>query len=392
MRIVTFSTLYPSSARPHFSVFVENRLRRLLETGEVEARVVAPVPWFPFKGPRFGVYGAYARTPHAEVRNGILALHPRFLAIPKVGRAMTPLSLAVSALPVLKSLAVHGFDFDLIDAHYFYPDGVAAALLGRWMKKPVVITARGTDLNIFPNYLIARRYIRWAAEAADGLITVNGALKAKLQDLGIADDKIRVLRNGVDTNLFRSIARDKARGMVGAGEGPLLLFVGNLVDLKGQDIAIRALVELDTASLMIAGIGPEEQRLKGLAEKLGVARRVRFLGGVPHRELPAYYGAADALVLASSREGMPNVVLEALASGTPVIASDIPGMAELIGPPESGRLMAKRTPEALAEAVRRLLANPPSRAATRAYGETFGWDTTTAGQVDLFRDILARRS
>lgn len=392
MRIVTFTTLYPSSARPHFSVFVENRLRHLVASREVETRVIAPVPWFPLKGGRFGLYGAYARTPRAEERNGIKAVHPRFPVVPRIGMSIAPLTLALWALPAFKRLIRRGYDFDAIDAHYFYPDGVAAAILARWLKKPLVITARGTDLNVFPNYMIPRRYIQWAAGVADGLVTVNGALKARLQALGVPGGKIRVLRNGVDTEMFHPVDRAAARAEIGAGEGLLLLSVGNLVELKGHDIAIRALGDLDQASLIIAGTGPEVVRLKALAEKLGVARRVHFLGGVPHRDLPIYYSAADALVLASSREGMPNVVLESLASGTPVVASDIPGMAELIGPPESGRLMAARTPEALAEAVRNLMADPPDRAAVRAYGETFSWDATTAGQIDLFQEILARRS
>jgi len=392
MRIVTFTTLYPSRARPHFSVFVENRLRYLVASGEVEARVVAPVPWFPFKAGRFGLYGAYARTPRSEVRCGVAVDHPRFPAVPRIGMAVAPVSLALSTLPTLKRLIRGGYDFDLIDAHYFYPDGVAAVMLGRLLGKPVVVTARGTDINLFPGYMIPRHYIRWAARSADGLITVSAALKDKLQSLEVPADKIRVLRNGVDLDLFRPRPQDWARQQIGAPAGLLLLCVGNLVELKGHDIAIRAVAALDNASLMIVGTGPEEARLKALVAQLGIARRVHFVGGIPHRELPLYYAAADALILASSREGMPNVVLESLATGTPVIGSDIPGMSELIGPPEAGRLIASRTPEALVETVRQLMADPPRRDATRAYAERFGWDATTKGQLELFREILASRS
>jgi glycosyltransferase involved in cell wall biosynthesis len=390
MRILTFTTLYPSAARPTFGLFVENRLRHLVASREVETRVVAPVPWFPFKGERFGVYGAYARTPAHEVRHGIEVEHPRFPVVPKLGMRLTPRSLAHFARPAIERLIRDGYDFDLIDAHYFFPDGVAAAMLSRMFNKPLVITARGTDLNVFPDYPAARRQIEWAADVADGLITVNRALAKKLQSLGAGPDKIRVLSNGVDLDLFRPLDRTEARGRIGAGDGPLLLSVGNLVQLKGHDITIRALSLLENASLMIAGSGPEEARLRELARDLGVADRVRFLGAVPQKDLPPYYAAADLLVLSSSREGMANVLLESLGCGTPVVASDIPGMGEVVGPPESGLLMKARTPEALAEAVQTLLANPPAREATRAYAEKFSWDATTKGQIDLFRDILTR--
>lgn len=390
MRILTFTTLYPSAARPTFGLFVENRLRHLVGSGEVETRVVAPVPWFPFKGERFGVYGAYARTPVHEVRHSIEVEHPRFPVVPKLGMRLTPRSLAHFARPAIERLIRYGYDFDLIDAHYFYPDGVAAAHLARIFNKPLVITARGTDLNVFPDYPAARRQIEWAANVADGLITVNRALADKLQSLGADPDKIRVLSNGVDLDLFRPLDRTEARGRIGADEAPLLLSVGNLVPLKGHDITIRALSLLENASLMIAGSGPEEARLRELARDLGVADRVRFLGAVPQKKLPPYYAAADLLVLSSSREGMANVLLESLGCGTPVVASDIPGMGEVVGPPESGLLMKARTPEALVEAVQMLLANPPARGGTRKYAEKFSWDATTKGQIDLFRKILTR--
>lgn len=390
LRILTFTTLYPSAARPTFGLFVENRLRHLVASGEVEARVVAPVPWFPFKGDRFGVYGACARTPHREVRHGIEVLHPRFPVIPKVGMQFTPISLARFARRTIEGLMAEGYDFDLIDAHYFYPDGVAAAMLGRWLRKPVVITARGTDLNVFPDYPAARSRIVDAATQTAGIITVNGALKARLQELGVDGSKVRVLPNGVDLELFNPDGDREADG--NTGQGPLLLSVGNLVPLKGHDITIRTLTILKEARLVIAGTGPEEARLRDLARTLDVADRVRFLGVVPQTELPRWYRAADALVLASSREGMANVLLEALACGTPVVASDIPGMGEVVGPPESGRLMTDRTPEALAAALRALLTNPPDRAATRSYAERFSWDATTQGQIKLFQEVLARRS
>ncbi|MFC7335304.1 glycosyltransferase [Rhodocista pekingensis] len=390
IRLLTFSSLYPNREQPGFGVFVENRLRQLCATGEVQATVVAPVPWFPLASPRFGRYGALARVPAREFRHGIEVLHPRFPALPKVGTALSPGLMAAALLPFLRGLIRQGRHFDLIDAHYFYPDGVAAVLLGRALGLPVTVTARGTDINHFPTLALPRRLIRRAAERADGLIAVAGPLRDRLRDLAPAAPDPLVLRNGVDLRQFSPSDRAAARRALGLS-GPLLLSAGNLVAGKGHDRVIRALTDLPGVTLAIAGKGPEEDRLRRLAAELGLAERVRLLGALPHAAMPGAYNAADALVLASASEGCANVLLEAMACGTPVIASDVGGASELVITPAAGSLLPDRTPAAIAAAARALLAAPPPRAATRAHAERFGWEATTAGQLALFRRILAGR-
>ncbi|HEX9173229.1 MAG TPA: glycosyltransferase family 4 protein, partial [Telluria sp.] len=147
MKILTFSTLFPNSEKPGHGIFVETRLRHLVASGQVEARVVAPVPWFPSAHPRFGQYARQARVPRAELRHGIAVSHPRYPVLPKIGMNVAPLLLAQAVKPAIARLLDEGFDFDLIDAHYFYPDGVAAAMLARHFNKPLVITARGSDIT-----------------------------------------------------------------------------------------------------------------------------------------------------------------------------------------------------------------------------------------------------
>jgi glycosyltransferase involved in cell wall biosynthesis len=209
-----------------------------------------------------------------------------------------------------------------------------------------------------------------------------------MTDLGIALDRITVLRNGVDLAVFRPIPPAEARAALGeTSGGPLLASVGHLIERKGHHLVIGALPRLPGARLLIAGTGPERRRLQNLADDLGVADRVRFLGQVPHEELVRLYGAADALVLASSREGWANVLLEAMACGTPVVASNIWGTPEVVAAPEAGRLMADLSTDGVAGAVRSLLDAPPDRRATRRYAERFGWDATTAGQVAIFNRL-----
>ncbi len=312
--------------------------------------------------------------------------------IPKIGANLAPFSLYQAAARTLARWRTQGYDFDLIDSHFFFPDGVAAVLLGRHFDKPVTITARGTDLNLMPRYRVPRALIRWAARHADGLITVSAALKQPLVDLGIAPERVVVLRNGVDLARFRPPAdRPAQRSALGLTR-PTLLSVGHLIERKGHHLVIAALAELPGLDLLVVGDGPDAATLRAAAQRHGVADRVRFLGALPHGDLPRLYGAADALVLASSREGWANVLLEAMACGTPVVATPIWGTPEVVTTRAAGVLAAARSVAALAAGVRDLLAAPPERPATRQHAEQFGWEPTTQGQLDLFREILNRRT
>ncbi|TCH96488.1 glycosyltransferase family 4 protein [Roseococcus sp. SYP-B2431] len=373
LRLLTFSTLYPNPARPHHGVFVENRLRHLVASGEAVATVLAPVPWFPGRG------GAV--TAHEE-RHGIAVHHPRFVAPPGLGMYTAPRALHAAARAAMARLIAEGARFDAIDAHYLYPDGVAAVRLGEEFRLPVVITARGSDTSQLPNHAWPRRLIRGAIDRAAALIAVSAGLKDGLIALGAPPDKVTVLRNGVDLETFRPPPRRAAPG------APVLISVGHLIPRKGHDLVIGALPSLPRHRLVIVGNGPDRAQLEGLTRRLGVADRVWFAGPQPHAALPSFYAAADVLILASSREGWANVLLESMACGTPVIASPAWGSREAVAAPEAGLVLDETTPSSIAAAVRRLLADPPAREATRAYAEGFSWDETTAGQLALFRRVL----
>ncbi|MBL8379251.1 MAG: glycosyltransferase family 4 protein [Burkholderiales bacterium] len=391
LRTLLFSTLYPNAIRPGHGIFVETRLRQLLALGGVEARVLAPVPWFPFAHPRFGEYAQFARVPASEVRHGIPVDHPRYVQLPRIGMTLAPFALAAGALPFARRMLRSGFEFDLIDAHYFYPDGVAAALLGRVLGKPVVITARGSDVNVLPRFPVPRRLIRWAASSCAAIVAVAGALKRSLITLGVEERKVVVLRNGVDLEVFYPEPRAAAREKFGVS-GFCVACVANLVPLKGIDLVLEAMRDLPEATLLLAGSGPEEKSLRNRADALGVSGRVKFLGRLPQEQLRALYGAADVLVLASTSEGWANVLLESMACGTPVIATPVGGSPEIVAGPAAGMLLEERTVAALLKALRQVRDATPDRAATRRYAEGFGWLPTSHGQVDLFRSIIAGRS
>ena len=388
LKILTFSTLFPNAVEPHHGIFTETSLRQQLSGGEMRSVVVAPVPWFPAKARLFGRYANYARVPREEMRGGVRVLHPRYLNLPGVGMHVAPLMMAAAARGAIAGLIAEGYDFDVIDAHYFYPDGVAAALLARHFDKPLVISALGSDITLLPRYRWPRRQIRWAAGRAAAMISVCEALKTEMTHLGLAGERIHALRNGVDLALFHPEPREAVRRALGI-DGYTLLSVGHLVPRKGHDKVIRALPELPDVRLVIVGGGPERQRLEQLARSLGVGARVRFAGLLGQPALRSYYSAADALVLASSREGWANVLLEAMACGTPALASNVWGTPEVVACHAAGRLLPENSAAGIVQAVRALRADAPERSATRAYAERFSWADTSRAQLDLFMRAAA---
>ena len=383
LRVLVFSTLYPNATQPNHGVFVENRLRHTLAQGGIEATILAPVPYFPVANPAFGRYAVYARVPRQETRHGLEIYHPRYPVIPRIGARFTPGFLYHAARRVLDRLIRDGARFDLIDAHYFYPDGVAAARLASEMQIPLLITGRGTDLTLIPQTEPERSQIQWASRQASGLITVCEDLRQKLIGLGEEPSRIVSLRNGVDLKRFSPGDRAAARQRLGLS-GFTLLSVGSLISRKGHELIIAALAELPDASLMIAGSGPMRAELERVAQEKGVTARVRFLGEIAHDDLTDAYRAADMFVLASSREGWANVLLEAMACGTPVVATNVNGTPEVIQDSALGQLVEERSAPALAQAITALRLRTPDRNAVRTYAEQFSWEATARANKALF--------
>jgi len=383
--VLTFTTLYPNAAQPQHGVFVEQRLLRLVDAG-LQAEVCAPVPWFPLAYPMFGDYARFARAPYLEMRHGLRVLHPRYPVVPKFGMSIAPWLLYRAMQPVFKRSPILRTDFDIIDAHYFYPDGVAATWLGHTLRKPVVITARGSDINLLARFPRPRRMIRCAAHACAAIVTVSAALRAELLNLGVAAGKIHVIRNGVDLHRFRPLPRDVMRRQLRLNRRTLLC-IGKLVPSKGQELVIAALKALPDWDLLLVGEGPQRAQLEEQCRRLEISERVRFLGSLPQDELPALYSAADILVLASEREGLPNVVLEAMACGTPVLAAAVGGVPEVVTAPAAGRLLTERSSSAIVGGILALHAERPSRSATREYAEQYGWASATAAQLALYEHV-----
>ena len=389
-----FSSLYPSSALPRAGIFVETRLRELLQTRRVQTKVVAPIRWSPVHDARFGVYAQIAAAPSRETLHGIDVLHPRFLTIPKVGMNVAPFLMAIGAARALRQLRSEGFDFEAIDAHYYYPDGVAAAILSRWFDRPLAITARGSDINHISSYWWPRWLMRQAARRASASIGVSEALVAKMKTLGFDATKLLTMRNGIELDRFRPTDRADARSALGLSARHVVLTVGNLNEHKGQGLVIRSLPlvlsEFPETLLVVLGDGPDSAALRTEADRLGLRDRVKFVATMPQEQLCRWYSAADVLVLASSREGWPNVLLECMACGTPVVASDVGGVREIVRDPGVGRVVPERSERPLATAICEVIRQSPSCVEVRQYAEQYGWGSTSLAQAELFESMASR--
>ncbi len=390
LRILTFTSLYPSAARPRHGIFVESRLQRLIARGGVRAKVVAPVPWFPFTGARWGEYGRMAATPRRELRNGLEVRYPRYPMLPQVGMALQPNAMAHAGLRAVESMLREGEEIDLVDAHYLYPDGVAAATVAQRIGRPVVLTARGTDVNVIAQMPGPRARILRAVEGSAGVIAVSSALKTALVGLGVAAGRIAVLRNGVDAALFYPEDRSAARKRLGltAEDVPIVVSVGNLIPGKRHDLVLEAASQIERLHVLLVGRGSERSRLVQMARVLRMTERVHFLDEMSQERLRLVYSAANVLVLASEREGWPNVLLESTACGTPVVAFSVGGVPEILTDPAAGTVVrGSRGAAPLAEAILGLLNHPPAREAVRSAAERFSWAPVLDAQLAFFRRV-----
>lgn len=387
VNLLVITTLFPNKMQPRHGIFVETRVRKLTEGGKFRATVIAPVPWFPFKTWFQTRYSVYANVPKEERRGEMNVYHPRYLVIPKIGFVVTPVFLALSIFLCIRRQAKLGLNFDLIDAHYYYPDGVSAALVARLFKKPLTITARGSDINILPNFRIPKKWMQWASTVASKNISVSEALKLRMLELGFQADKLFVSANGVDLNLYQPIQRAET-ALKGGGCPDLLLSAGNLVELKGHDLVIKAMVQLPAYHLCIAGAGELETELKALATELCVSDRVDFVGAVLPEDMVELYNRAKFFVLASANEGMPNVLLESMACGTPVVATAVGGVPEIIRSNEAGVLVKEREVEEIVAAIKFMASLDGNRQETRNYARKFSWDTTIPSLENLLLSVL----
>jgi glycosyltransferase involved in cell wall biosynthesis len=395
-RAVVLSTLFPNPAQPTAGVFVRERMFRVARS--IPLIVVAPMPWFPFQGlirrwrPHFR-----PPAPAKETEAGIEIHRPRFLSVPGALKGLDGGFMAVACLPLVASLKKR-FGCNLIDAHFAYPEGYAASLLGRWLDLPVCVTLRGTEVPLARDPARRRRMID-AMNGATRIIAVSDSLKRHAVALGVDADKIAVIGNGVDTAKFKRLDRRAARDKLGlAGDGPVLISVGALVERKGFHRVLRCLPQLrkrfpNLRYLIVGGPGPEGDygaELRRAVDELGLEDCVGFLGAIAQDALNVPLSASDVFVLATSNEGWANVFLEAMACGLPVVTTDVGGNAEVVADPRLGTVVPFGDSPRLAEALGEALERDWDRDAIVAHAEANSWDRRTRMLLDELAMVSAR--
>ncbi|SEH10898.1 Glycosyltransferase involved in cell wall bisynthesis [Sphingopyxis sp. YR583] len=369
LRVLSIATLFPDAARPNFGLFVEKSLRALAAQPGIQLIVVAPVGLPPFPLSLHKRYRALRSLPRSEQWNGLTVLRPRFTLIPRFGARFNPAQVARAVLSSTREQP-----FDVVDAQFFYPDGPAAMRVASTLGLPFSAKARGADISHFGHHPATRPQVIETGEKAAGLLAVSDAMRSDMAEIGIDPAKIAVHYTGIDTARFHPGERAAARAALGKDDTPAILTVGALIPRKGQKLVIEALPALPGVDYWLAGAGDEEDRYRALAGTLGVEARIHFMGPVANADLPQLYRAADAVVMPSASEGLANAWVEALACGTPIVISDAGGAAELVTSPAAGRIVG-RTPAAIADAVRTILANPPEPSSVAASLDgRFDWD------------------
>ncbi len=370
MKALLLSNLFPSSREPTRGVFNRQGFHAL--SRYCDSRVIAPLPWWTrARRPREWF------VPPLEVVEGLRASYPSYWSIP--GRpALHARGMYHSLRGQILRLRKE-FPFDVILAAWAYPDGVAAAHLARELRVPLVTMVLGSDLNEVPRHPALKKQVHWGLQCARRVITVSAALRERAIDLGISGDRVLVQRNGVDGERFRPRDRREARARLGLpSDRPTLCYVGNFYPEKGVAVLLDAMRHLSQAgrgeiTLAMVGGGTLEGELRAFTAREGLEEQVRFCGRRPHAEVPDWIAAADVLCLPSFREGCPNVVLEALASGRPVVASAVGGVPELLRE-DTGILVPAGDPAALAEALAQAVDRTWDPAALRGSVDCLSWD------------------
>lgn len=370
LHILTLSTLFPNGLQPNFGIFVERQTRALAARVGVEVTVIAPVGLPPFPLSLAPHYALRRALPTVENRNDLTIHRPRFPVVPGTGGRWTAALMARAIAPLVRRLHREK-PFDVIDASFFFPDGPVAMRLSAMLGIPYSVKARGADIHHWGVAPTTRQSVLDAALGAAGMLAVSGAMRDSMIALGMPGERIRVHYTGVDLDHFAPVPRAPAK-LARQIDGYTITTIGALIPRKGQKLVIEALTMVPDATLLIIGEGPDKSALIAQANRLGVADRVRFLGSVPHADLPGWLAATDVMCLPSASEGLANAWVEALACGTPIVISDVGGARELLDRPESGRIV-EREAQSIAAAIGELRASPPATDAVRAPALRFTW-------------------
>jgi teichuronic acid biosynthesis glycosyltransferase TuaC len=394
LKVLVLSRSYPNNNFPLLGVWVENLVRhsaRLWDT-----KVVSPVPYCPPLA-RGEYFDRFRKTERHRISEGVEVFYPRFLMPPGLRlHGIESITYYLAVVRLIDRLR-KSFDFDLIHAHFTFPDGCVAALLGKRYGVPAIITEQASWQPWMENFRLVRRQAVWAARRSVFHIAISNALRKSIATFTGDSTRLRIIPDGVDGSVF-TLPKNDVRPLSNQ-----ILFVGNIRPVKGVDVLIKAMQILarrrPDVKLVLVGESfyknyrIEYDRLRDMVSKLGLESQVEFVGKKSNAELVHYLQESALLVLPSRRETLGTVLLEALACGTPVVATRCGGPEDIVTD-EVGVLVPTEDPEALARGIEQVL---DARATydpvvLRAHAlEKFGLDSVNQRVGELYARAMEGR-
>ncbi len=393
MKILALSYLFPNPALPHYGIFVFNRLKAVQKFCEL--RVIAPLQWYPLKG-RLTSW-ANGQTPISRgttFLEGMEVHHPRFFVIPRYMKWFDSISYLIAILPVVRRLWQEGFHFDLIDVHWTYPDILAGYVLSSLYRKPFIVTIRGREALYLGERGGRKCILDYLLKKADAVIALSSELGRLCLKIGVASKRISVVLNGIDKEKFRLVDQKEARIRLGLdAEKKILISVGSLIEGKGHHKLISLIPELQKKFaielFILGGAGPAgdfSKEICSIIESRSL-KNVHLVGNVDHSALMDWYNAADLFCLATEGEGCPNVVMEALACGTPVVVTDVGAVRELVDTDAKGYVVPCGDMPALQDAICQSLLQQWDKYAIWASMQSMDWDSCAKNVVTVYGKV-----
>jgi glycosyltransferase involved in cell wall biosynthesis len=365
--------VYPNAQDPQSGLFVRSRLQALGELADVT--VIAPLAMVEYSRRRVRLFG---KKVQGREQDGMCqVLRPKWI-YPPMGGIWNSIFLFLRLLWPLARLRKE-FPFQIIDAHFGYPEGVTAALLAWWFRVPFTITFRGSETD-HSRWRARKAALRWASRRAARIVTVSDRLQKFAIGLGVDRERTRHIGNGVNTELFRPFNPETLRRLYKLPT-PLIVSAGHLIPLKGHHRIVRALKGLHEGGiraglLILGGEGTAHSYRNEILAQIraaGLENEVHLLGERRSEEVAALISTADVFCLASSSEGHPNVVTEALACGTPVVATDVGAVPQMIPSEDYGIIVPVDDVPALERGLRKALTMDWDRKRIAEFGRQRPW-------------------
>ncbi|KKH16921.1 glycosyltransferase family 4 protein [Methanosarcina mazei] len=387
--ILIVSHLIPNNIEQNSGTFVFDQVMMLSKFTTI--KVIAPVVWFPFS--KFTKkWGKLRNVKRKRSYGNLEVYYPRYLAIPnRVSATLASFLYFISVF--MEALNIkRRFKFDIIHAHFAYPDGASSVLLSQIFKKPVILTVHGSDINEFPKRKALRHLIVYTLNHVSHVIAVSESLKQNIIKLGIDESKITVIPNGYDPTMFKIIDKEKCRIKLNIPQNKkIILFIGNLVDVKGINYLIEAMAKIrehdNEILLIIIGEGDRKDKFKLLTQNYNLETYIKFVGPQKHDEIPLWFNACDLFVLPSVNEGFGIVLIEAAACGKPVVASNVGGIPEASNP-IARKLVPPKDPDALAISILEMLSSNFDPAKIVAMNEKFKFDVIVNNLITLYETVV----